>query len=182
MPESESLQIGVIMERRPVDSPWQDHEWRVVAVVPEPPAGLGERPAGEAADLVRYVAGPQPLSLHTTEVTGYVENLTSPLTSIYLVLRDGAASGSGLPWLLDRVTANPYEAQYYLPGDDVLVEKVAMPPAVRDWVEAFVAAHFREETFRKRQRDKVTVQAHQFGHEPIVELRRRRSRAGGDQE
>ena len=181
MPESDSVKIGVIMERRPIDNPWQDHEWRVAAVVPEPPDGSDAKPVDDAAGVLRYVTGTQPLSLHTTEVTGYVENLTSPQASLYLVLREGAGSGTGLPWVLDRVTANPYEAQYYLPGDDLLVEKVAMPQAVRDWVEAFVAAHYREDTFRKRKRDKVAAEAYKFGHEPIVELRRRREAADGDE-
>jgi hypothetical protein len=181
MPESESVSIGVIMERRPLDSPWQDHEWRVAGLVTGAPGGAEGEPLSDAAGLVRYYAGAGALSLHTTEVSGYIENLTSPQASLYVVLRRGEAKDGGLPWVVERVTANPYEAQDYLPSDDVLVEKVAMPEAPRLWVEAFVAAHYREEPFRKRRRDKVVIEEHKFGHEPIVELRRRRRAAGEDE-
>ena len=36
---SESLSLGLVLERRRVDHPWQDHAWRPVAVFPGDPEG-----------------------------------------------------------------------------------------------------------------------------------------------
>ena len=178
MPSSDSVNIGVIVERRPIDHPWQDHEWRVAAVVPDPPSGLdaGSVAVGEWL----YVAGVVALHLHTTEVAAYVENLTSPEAALYVVLRGSAAAGDQMPYVLDRVTANPYEAQYYINDEEMLVDKVAMPEALIEWLEAYVAEHYHEEPFRKRKRDKVNTEAYTFGQEPIVELRKRLKATNGD--
>jgi hypothetical protein len=170
MPASDSVNIGVILERRPVDHPWQDHEWVVAALVPDPPASLAPEP--DAAGHHLCVAGVAALQLHTTEIAAYVENLTSPQAALYTVLRAAEAAGDA-PWVLERVTANPYEAQYYINDEDTRVEKSAMPGPVRDWLEAYVAENYREEPFRKRKRDRAPVEAYTFGQEPITSLRRR---------
>ncbi len=179
MPSSDSVNIGVIVERRPIDHPWQDHEWRVVAVVPDPPAGLD--PGSVAVGEWLYVAGIVALRLHTTDVEAYVENLTSPEVALYVVLRGVTAAGNEMPYVLDRVTANPYEAQYYIDDEEILVDKVAMPEAMIEWLEAYVAEHYREEPFRKRKRDSARIEAYTFGHEPIVELRKRLKATNGDE-
>jgi Protein of unknown function (DUF3305) len=178
MPASDSVNIGVILERRPVDHPWQDHEWVVAALVPDPPAGLSPEPGPAGQRL--SVAGIAALRLHTTEIAAYVENLTSPQASLYAVMR-AAEGGDDAPWVLERVTANPYEAQYYINDEDTRVEKAAMPATVRDWLEAYVAENYHEEPFRKRRRDKVQVEAYTFGQEPIASLRQRRKAADGDE-
>ncbi len=179
MPASDSVNIGVILERHLIDHPWQDHEWRVAAVVPEPPEGLAPDDGDSGRRLI--VAGIQPLRLHSTEIADYVDNLTSPEPALFLVLRSGAEAGSDVPWVLDRVTANPYEAESYSDDDEeILMEKVSMPATVRVWLEAYVAENYREEPFRKRKRDKAKVEAYTFGQEPIVELRKRMRSDGGD--
>jgi len=119
MPASDSVNIGVIMQRRPVEHPWQDHEWRVVALVPDPPAGLA--PGSDAGGQELYLAGVAELRLHSTEIAAYVENLTSPQAALYMVLVGGGQAAGDLPWVLDRVTANPYEAQYYIHDEDIRV-------------------------------------------------------------
>jgi len=179
MPASDSVNIGVILERHPIDHPWQDHEWRVAAVVPEPPQGFGPDGGNGAPRLI--VAGIQPLRLHSTDIASYVDNLTSPEAALFVVLRSSDDAGSDLPWVLDRVTADPYEAESYSDDDEeIMMEKVPMPDTVRIWLEAYVAENYREEPFRKRKRDKAKVEAYIFGHEPIVELRKRMRLSGGD--
>lgn len=180
MPASDSVNIGVIMQRRPIEHPWQDHEWRVVALVPDPPADLVSDSDASGHEI--YLAGVAELRLHSTEIAAYVENLTSPQAALYMVLLDGKEAAANLPWVLDRVTANPYEAQYYTHDDDIRVEKFIMPVAVRDWLEAFVAGHYREEPFLKRKRDKTGTEVYNFGQEPIVDLRRRLKTARGDED
>ena len=42
-----SMPLGVVIERREIDNPWQDHEWRPVAVIP------GAAPTTEWKELAR---------------------------------------------------------------------------------------------------------------------------------
>lgn len=180
MPEVGRLTIAVVIERRTIDHPWQDHEWRVAGLVPG--AAAGSRPAliEESPGVRRYRAGVGVLSLHRADVEAYVRNLTSPRPSIYVVLRKTDAADAVAPYGVALVTANPYDAEAYMEGDEALVASLPMAAEVRQWLEAFVAAHHRPEPFRKRQRTKVEVEAHSFGQEPIFELRRRLGREHGD--
>ena len=41
-------------------------------------------------------------------------------------------------------------------------------------------AHYKEEPFKKRKRDKVHVEEYKFGQEPLVELRKRMEPDGND--
>jgi hypothetical protein len=173
MPETQPINIGVIIERRDLDNKWQDHEWRVGELVPGMPAAFGQRLIDQQPGRTRYLAGVWPLSLHTAEVIAYTHNLTSPRPSLIVALRRTGGEGLLTPYELRLVSANPYEADGYMDGDDGLVESRPMPAGIQEWIEAFVAAHYAPEPFRKRQRVKVEADAARFGQEPIVELRRR---------
>jgi len=173
MPETQPINIGVIIERRDLDNKWQDHEWRVGELVPGMPAAFGQRLIDRQPGRTRYLAGVWPLSLHTAEVVAYTHNLTSPRPSLIVALRRTGGEGLLTPYELRLVSANPYEADGYMDGDDGLVESRPMPAGIQEWVEAFVAAHYAPEPFRKRQRVKAEPDAARFGQEPIVELRRR---------
>jgi hypothetical protein len=173
MPEIGRLNIGVIVERREIDHPWQDHEWRVAELVPAAQEAAAGELIEERPDARRYFAGVGTLTLHTTDVDAYLHNLVSPRPSIYVVLRSEEDLAGAVPFRLDLVTANPYDAEAYMEGDGTLIAARPMPAAVKEWIEAFVAAHHKAEPFRKRQRTKIEIEAHTFGQEPIFELRKR---------
>lgn len=180
MPEIGRLNIGVLIERRAIDHPWQDHEWRVAGLVPGLPEASRPALVEESPGARRYLAGVGGLSLHRADVEAYVRNLTSPRPSIYVALRKTDAADAATPYGVALVTANPYDAEAYMEGDETLVASLPMAAEVKEWIEAFVAAHHRPEPFRKRQRMKVEVEAHSFGQEPIFELRRRLGRERED--
>ena len=63
-----------------------------------------------------------------------------------------------------------------------IVGTVAMPDALIELLEAFVAEHHVEEPFVKRQRQKHhRAEEHKFGQEPIEMLRQRRGRREGEE-
>jgi hypothetical protein len=173
MPETQPINVGVIIERRELDNKWQDHEWRVGELVVGMPAAVGQRLIDQQPGRTRYLAGVWPLSLHTAEVIAYTHNLTSPRPSLFVALRRAEGERLVTPFELRLVSANPYEAEGYMEGDDGLVESRPMPGDIQEWIEAFVAEHYSPEPFRKRQRVKAEPGAARFGQEPIMELRRR---------
>lgn len=52
------------------------------------------------------------------------------------------------------MTASPFEASFHEIDAEDRVAKVAMPPAIPEWVKVFVAAHHVDTPFVKRRRDR----------------------------
>lgn len=177
MPISETISLGVIVEKRRIDHPWAEDEWRAVAVIPGAPERRPWTLLREGERAVQYHAATLPLTVHRAETEAYLYNLQAPHPSVFVVMRrDGSGAGPG-PYKVAGVTVSPYEAQDYLDSGEEEVERVTMPGDVRAWLETFVATRHREEPFVKRKRDKVNVEEHKFGQEPITELRQRMRRA-----
>lgn len=171
MSRTASIPIGVVVERRKLDNPWQDHVWRPVGVIPGAAEGQPWKQLVASEEWTQFLAGTFPLELHRKETPAYKYNLESRRPAIYVVLREREDEEQAVAVAL--VTASPYEAEAYMESGDEIVEAIAMPEAVRGWVEAFVDEHHVEEVFHKRKRDKVDIEEHKFGQEPIVVLRER---------
>jgi len=156
-----SMPLGVVIRKTPGVTRWARWSWKGVAVLP----GAGEadwlelRREGEA---VEYHAGTLPLNLYPGEAEAYLAGLSVADPSVYAIFRE-SEPGSTAPLELHLVTASPYEAQDYMDSGEEVVEKIAMPPALVDWVRAFVADHYAEEPFVKRHRDKKRVDDKQDG-------------------
>jgi hypothetical protein len=147
--QGEAMPIGVVIERRRLDHPWQDHTWGVVDVIPGGPASEAWRLLEETPELQRYFVGGLTLSLYPGETAGYGETLAAREPVLFVVLRRGEGDHGVRPLL---ATACPLEAQAYTESGDDLVESVPMPPAVEAWIRGFVARH-PAPAFIKRERD-----------------------------
>ncbi len=152
----ERMSLGIVVERRDIDHPWQSSTWRTVAVVPGESDSAEWRELARGEGWVRYHAGTLPLEIFDRETEGYRYNLSNEVPVVYVVLRededeDGRRDrpAGPRPFL---ATVCPYEAQSYLDGDEDMVETVPMPDAVAAWVGAFVRRHHVDEPFRKRRR------------------------------
>jgi hypothetical protein len=150
------IPIGVVVERRKSANPWNDFIWRPVSVLvgePETPPWT-QLSAGD--DVVTFYAGTAEVALYRTETANYRENLAMATPSLWVALRP--ADGEP-PFELAAVTADPAEGEAFTEAGNDLIEAVPMPPAVRAAVEAFVAEHFVEQPFSKRQRDRANPEA-----------------------
>ena len=151
----ESMALGVVVERRQIDNPWQDYQWSSVAVIPGAPPVEEWRQMQEGEGWVHYHVATLPLELFRRETEGYKQNLSNEIPVIYVVLRQGEeAEESEIEASL--VTVCPFEAQDYLDSGDDLVDRVAMPESVMAWVATFVEKHHVHEPFHKRKRKNWT--------------------------
>lgn len=180
MPDVIRCQVGIILEKRPSDNPWIDHQWVAkgftLDVVEQPDwTLLYETDSGVRA----FLSAPVTLDLYSQETEAYLYNLASPLPSLFVVLREDDESEDEVPFAVHLLTASPYEAQDYLDSSEEHVDRIAMDEAMRTWVEHFVDKHHVEQNFKKRQRDKVSSEEHKFGQEPVFELRKRKTGPGG---
>lgn len=163
---TETMSLGVVIERRASDHRWQSHSWRAVGVIAGAPAIETPRLLREADGVAQYHAATLDIALHRTDTLGYKHNIRNEtIPKIFVVLRsdeDGdddeedaleTADGEAMPRPF-FVTACPFEASVYLDttaGGEV-VEPVPMPDSVIAWVEAFVTKHHVDQPFKKRKR------------------------------
>ncbi len=160
MATSERMNVGIVVERRDIDNPWEDHCWAAVAVIPGAAELAGEDGAGEedgnwrvldqAPGVVRYFAGTLPIEIHRRETEGYHLNLANDPPVVYVVLRYDDDAPHGIEPFM--ATVCPFEAQLLLDGDEDLVEPVPMPGEVVAWLENFTATHHVDEPLHKRKR------------------------------
>ena len=124
MERTVTMPLGVIVERREIDHPWQKCIWRPVAVMP------GTAPVDDWTELargrgfVRFFCGTLPLSLHRGETEAYRYTLANTPPPVYVVLRSADAREDGREIRPFLVTASPYEAEDFLDSGDEIVEAV----------------------------------------------------------
>ncbi len=152
MERAESIRVGIVVERRDSNHPWLDHSWLPVAVLPGVPAVGRTSPwktLKEGEGWEQYLAGTLEIEIFRTDTEAYIDNLSAPPPRVFVVLQEDPEAEHGVrPFV---ATVSSYEAQDYADAGDNIVEGVAMPDAVREWLEAFIAKHHAPEPFRKRR-------------------------------
>ncbi|WP_092077497.1 DUF3305 domain-containing protein [Poseidonocella sedimentorum] len=157
------MDIGVVIRQSPGVTRWAKWVWRAVALLP------GAGPADwhvmrREGEVTEFHAGTRRVELFRSDCEAYAENLATREPSLFVVMREPQPGQPGAgPLELTLVTASPFEAQDYCDSGEEIVEKVPMPPVVRDWVENFVMAHEAFEPFKKRRRDKRRIDLREDG-------------------
>ncbi len=186
MEKTQTIDLGVVVEKRRIDHPWQEWSWLPVAVIPGAPKVEGWTVMTTDPDCIQYHAATLPLELHRKETEGYLVNLADRVPSVYVVLRDNddddedEEGGEDTPMTVHLVSASAFDAQDYMDSGEEIVEAVPMPPDLIAWVQAFADKHHVEERFIKRKRDKLKIEETKFGQEPLAEIRVRQQLDKGD--
>ena len=165
----ETVQVGIVVERRDSSHPWADHVWMPVACLtgakPMDPHG-DWRKLDQGEGWSRWLAGTLTIELHRTETEGYRYNLSGRRPALYVVMRETDDSRHERVPLI--ATVSPYEAEAYLEGDDI-VTAVPLPPELEAWMQGFIDAHHVDRPFNKRRRDRAIVEpAPEFPLPPTV--------------
>lgn len=145
---TDTIRVGVFIEKRRSDSPWTDFTWHVLGADTNPPVEIWTEV--RTSDHGSAFLASADLEAHKSDTSGYRENLISGAPKLWIVLRLGEEE-AGCELML--VSADPAEGEALTQNGDLLVETVAMPDAVRLWLEAFVREHHVERPFYKRQRE-----------------------------
>jgi len=150
----DAMPIGVVIERREIDSRWQQYTFSPVAVIPGAPAMATTdewRMLREGDGWTHYHAGTIELELHSSATAGYRKNLMNEAAYVFVVLTPGEEADEPdlMPFL---ATACPDEAMDYFEDSEQIVEGVPMPPELVAWVKDFVDKHHVEVEFKKRKR------------------------------
>ena len=150
------IAVGVVVERRKTDSPWVDFVWRGIGVLPDEPEMKPWTVLREQEEATLYYAGSAMVDLYRSETARYRENLTTGAPNIWIVM---SPSEGAWPYAVAAVTADPAEGEAFTEAGANLVEAVPMPEALRDAIEKFVAEHYVEREFVKRERRRADPEA-----------------------
>ena len=156
VPALARIPVGVVVERRRATSPWIDFTWQPVMALPGRPDAAPWTLLSIDAGIATFYAGSTEIALYRTEGRNYRDNLAYDMPLLWIALRP---TGLEPPYELLAVTADPAEGESFTETGNDLVATVSMPAAVRDIVEAFVAAHPVEQTFHKRKRERADPEA-----------------------
>ena len=147
----EYLKVGVVVERRSSASPWADHGWVPVAVLPDAPDLPPWTSLGKGPDRERFYLGPAEIALFGVDTAYFRDNFLMGAPQLWVALRQTGAT----PEIeLVGVTADPNEGEAYTQTVDDIVEALPMPAEIAARVAAFFEAHHVEREFVKRKRDR----------------------------
>lgn len=138
-PSTPCLRIGLLVERRRAQTRWERWTWRTVGVVPGAPGRPDWTVLRAADEAVLFHAASLELKLHADELADYLENIRSEEPSIYIVAHRLERGAECPPLQPVRLTVSPGEAQAYAEGADTIVDAIAMPAAVAQWIRSFVS-------------------------------------------
>jgi hypothetical protein len=145
------ISVGVVVERRKAENPWDDFIWRPVSILLGEPETEPWTQLAAATNVATFYAGAADIELYRTETGHYRENLESQAPSLWVALRP---TENDPRYKLMAVTADPAEGESFTQVGEDVVEAVPMPEPVRVAIAAFIAEHHVERPFVKRKRDR----------------------------
>lgn len=153
---SESMSVGIVLERRDVDNKWIDHTWHLAGVLPGETAGDADggswREVARGEGWIQFLTGTLTLEVFRKETEGYKYNLSLEPPQIYVVMAPSDDPDDEHEIDPRHATVCPYEAADYMDGSEDIVEAAPMPPVIAAWVAEFVETHHVDEPFVKRKR------------------------------
>lgn len=146
--EKPLFSVSVTMRRVPIVNRWVSEKWELAGV--EPDVGVNAITCTALAGDAWLWRG-FTLDLHPSEGEGYFLNLSAPDPRVFVMWRWEAWEGveTARPWV---TTVSYHEAARMLDGGET-VDSVPIPPAVRAWMEPWLAANYKPEPRRKRRRN-----------------------------
>lgn len=148
-----SMPLGIVIRRQPGVTRWAKWIWRAVAVLPGA-AQESWKEMRQEGDVTEYHAATVELELHRADAEAYMVSLSMEPPTIFVILRRDDDAASQHEYVVHSATASAYEAQDYQDSGEEIVEPVPMPPGLVAWVRSFTEAHFEEEEFKKRKRNR----------------------------
>jgi hypothetical protein len=149
--QTETLAIGVVMQRTPLDNRWQPYQWRPMEIVGDPAltAGAPRCLRDDAADT-RWLFPGFGIRLFRDEAEGYFLNISSPAPCWFVMWRVEEIDGAEVA-VPKCVTLSYNEAARLMDGGEQ-VDTLPAPPGVVARLNEFVAEHYRPEPKRKRRK------------------------------
>jgi hypothetical protein len=149
------VDIGVVVARKRLKSPWAEHAWLPYAALSAVPAVHPGTPLGTDGKDEFFYARSLQVTLHPSATGQYRDNLNSGRPALWVSLRLTGQDG----YEVTAVTADPSEGEALAGGIGQVVEAVPMPKNIQATLAVFIEAFHVERPFVKRERDRVDLEA-----------------------
>lgn len=156
------LPVGAVVRRTPGITQWARDIWTPVAVIPGAPEAFWKEMVREG-EVVDYHAGTVTMQLYRADAEAYLVSLNMITPSAWVILDRDQSGQSPSGWFVSDITASAYEAQDALDSGESIVEPVPIPESLAAWIKEFIDLHYIEEPFKKRRRDKKSVDGKEDG-------------------
>lgn len=145
MIERPTQRLGVILERRPLESRWESHQWNLAGVVPDP--GGETRTLLDTGEVLRRLHPGFEATLYRDEAEGYYLNASSEEPSVFVSIRRDEMGGDPYPF---QVTLSYNEAARWMDSNE-RVERAPAWPELAGWMAAWVAGNYKPEPKKRRK-------------------------------
>jgi hypothetical protein len=151
--QTETIRVGVVMQRKPIGSRWQPFQWRPAEIVGDLPQHA-QAPAARCLlddeHDTRWLFTGLETGLYTDEAEGYFLNISSPQPCWFVMWRMEDIDGREVA-VPRCVTLSYNEAARLMDGGEQ-VDTLPAPPEVIVALSAFVEEHYRPEPKKKRRK------------------------------
>jgi hypothetical protein len=149
--QTETIRIGVVMQRKPTSSRWQPYQWRPLEILDDMlPPQQGGRCLLDDTDDTRWLFNGFEVGFFTDEAEGYFLNVSSP-TPCWFVMWRFEEIGSSEIAVPKAVTLSYNEAARLMDGGEQ-VDTLPAPPQMIAAMAAFVQEHYKPEPKKKRRK------------------------------
>jgi hypothetical protein len=148
--QTESLIVGVVMQRRRLASRWQSHAWRPIDIVLDADPAPGMQPLLDDESDARWLHRGFEVGLYRDEAEGYHLNATAPAPCWFIMWRSEEIDGVELA-VPRMVTLSYNEAARLMDGGEQ-VDTLPLSAQVLAELAAYAAVHYRPEAKGKRRR------------------------------
>ena len=170
MTERPRMEVAVIMRRERLANRWQPWRWVLDDVVPQESAfGREPRLLMRDDDGERWLHPGFEVELFRDDAEGYYLNVTTPAPCWFVLWRmEEEASVADEPMPRPTMVSLSYhDAGRWLDAQET-VEQVPAPPAVVEWLRAFVDAHHVIEAKQRRRPQSFRPLQDRFGNPASV--------------
>jgi len=149
--ETEAIRIGVVMQRRQLNSIWQPYQWHPVEIVTDAAlSGESLRCLRHDAADTRWLFGGFDVKLYGDEAEGYFLNVNSPAPCWFVMWRLEDINGAEVA-APKSITLSYNEAARLMDGGEQ-VDTVPATPEIIARLTAFVQAYYKPEPKHKRKK------------------------------
>ncbi|RKJ96490.1 DUF3305 domain-containing protein [Alicycliphilus denitrificans] len=175
------ISVAVVMRRELLNNRWQPWRWSPAEVVPhEEPFGSAPRLLHQDEAEQRWLFPAFDVELFRDDAEGYYLNLSAPEPCWFVHWRmddEPGPDGEQLARPVD-VSLSYHDAGRWLDAQEN-VDQLPVSAAVRQWLRAFVEAHYQPEPRRRRRPQSFRSLTDRFGNPASVSTGK--SRGGGAQ-
>lgn len=149
--ETEAIQIGVVMRRRPLISRWQPFQWAPIEIVGDMtlPGSAPHCLHNDPSDM-RWLFGGIEVKLFSDEGEGYFLNISAPAPCWFIMWRIEEHDGIELA-VPKSVTLSYNEAARLMDGGE-RVDTLPASAAIIERLTAFTQEHYHREPKKKRKK------------------------------